>query len=1821
MASVDDRLVAMKFDNAAFESKIATTMGSLEKLKGHLNFDDAKSSMAGITSASDSFNLGGIASAVEGISGKFSAMGAVAFSVIQNITTRAIDMGLSVAKSLTVAPISSGFNNYETKMTAIQTVMAGTGESMTRVNDKLAELNSYSDKTVYHFKDMTDNIGKFTNAGVSLDDAVSSIQGIANVAAISGANTENASAAMYNFGQSLSQGSVKLMDWKSIENANMGTVDFKTHLMDSAVAVGTLTKSADGLYKTMDGSEVTTTNFNTTLEKQWLTSAALTGTLKEYADTTTDIGKKAFAAATEVKTFSQMMDGLKDAAATGWSKTSELLFGNLEQAKYLWTGVNSVIGNVISSSATARNKLLGDFNALGGHNEMLMALDNIFKGLTSILTPLHQAFRDVFPAMTAQRLFDLSVRLKELTAKLILTPAVAEKVRSVFKGIFAILNIGISIVKGVFHLFTGLLGLFGHFAGGGILDFFAGLGDKIFAFQQMLANSNVISGFFDMIVNAVGGLVSKVMPGIDKLIEIFKEFRAYFLLGLEGFDLSGRASGIKKFAMEVGLAFSRIKDNIATVIDYFTGGWNDVYENEGSGINLFADRFGVALFKIKEKVKEVIDYFVGGWEGMYTNEGTGIDLFADRVGTALGSIRDKLTQGFSDGWSGVFDTIKTKVMTGLQTILTSVKDFFGISSPSTVFFDIGSNIITGLGNGISAAFSALGTIFSSIFGFLGDVLKNVKLDDVMKVLNSGFIAAFLLIMNKIANAFKSFGKIGDSVSKAIDGVTGVFKAMQTNIKADAVRKIAISMLILAGSMVIIAAIDPVALGMALAAMGIGFTQLAIMMKTLDKVAKGPKDAAKIALLATGLILIAGAMFVLAVACKLFGTIDPLSLALGLTTITVLLVGLTKVVKPISQNSDGLIKAGVGIATIAASLLILWVAVELFGHMDDKVLTQGLISVALMLYMLKESVKSFSDNSEGMIKAGAGIFLIAMSLGKMADAVERFGKIDTKVLIQGMIAVGVALFILVEAIKGMPEDAAAKGAGILLLSIALNFLASAVERFGKMDLVTLAKGLVAMDIALATIAVALDEMPDGKELALQGLGLLLLSIALMAIAGVVKMLGNMSLESLIKGVGSLGIIMGGLAIAMDLMPDGKDLALQGLGLALVAVALGLLVAVVKSLASMSMGDLIKGLVGLAAVFLVIGLAGHFLEPVIPTLFAFGIAMVLIGGGMALFGLGAELLAKAFGILIKILVDNLSNLGEIFDFFIGILPKLAIAFAKAFVDVVKIVIAALPDIIKSLDKIVTAILQLIIDSIPKLFEVFTALLQTMLDVITVMVPKIIAAGLSLLLALLKGIADNIGQVVTLVGEIITNFLTALAAQLGPIITAGIALLVAFLKGIADNIGLVITAAVSIVTSLLQGIADNVSLIIAAAVGIVTSIIEALGGAAVDIIKAGKDFIINVITGMGQAEVEILAAVALMIVQFIDAVGTLADDIIQAGVAFIVKLIEGLGKGAVEIATALGTMITQFIQAVSDQATAVIAAGTTFIVKLIQGFGEAGAEILTAIVLLCVQFIAQVALAVTDITKAGVAFILAVLKAGADAALDILTGMAKILIAFLDGLADAIRDNIPKINAAALGVVSALLDGINIALKDKKSQDKVKDSAVALGETILGFITHPWDLLPGAPSKAMIRAGGFLVDGIAIGLDNNGRAIDSASNFSDGILTTIQSSLSKIPTVLEGMNEFNPTITPVLDLTNVLKGANQLGDILGSGTLTANLSYNQAASLAVATSSQGDTPVDNTSAGTRNITFEQTINSPTPLSAADIYRQTRSQIAMAKEELAVL
>lgn len=381
---VDQRVVEMQFDNRQFEDNVQTSISTLDKLKKALRLEDAAEGFSALEKAASKVDVSGAEESLENLGQKFQWLEKIASGACFRIGGMITDTLTRAFKSLTIDNFTAGFKKYGEKTENVATIMAATGKSVDDVNEQLEKLMWYTDETSYNFTDMASNIGKFTNNGVALEDAVTAMMGIGNWAGVSGANIQEASRAMYNLSQAMSVGEVKLMDWRSIQNANMATMEFKQQAIDAAVAVGQLKKAGDGLYETLAGNTGDINiMFSEFLKDGWFSADVLMDTLKKYGDYTEavyknsdafdtcaeamantsaegmELGEKAFKAAQEARTFGQAIDATKDAVSSAFMQTFEIIFGNYEEAKTLWTQLSMDLWDVFAGPIQSFNSVLG----------------------------------------------------------------------------------------------------------------------------------------------------------------------------------------------------------------------------------------------------------------------------------------------------------------------------------------------------------------------------------------------------------------------------------------------------------------------------------------------------------------------------------------------------------------------------------------------------------------------------------------------------------------------------------------------------------------------------------------------------------------------------------------------------------------------------------------------------------------------------------------------------------------------------------------------------------------------------------------------------------------------------------------------------------------------------------------------------------------------------------------------------------------------------------------------------------------------------------------------------------------------------------------------------------------------------------------------------------------------------------------------------------------------------------------------------------------------------------------------------------------------
>ena len=990
--SIDRRVVEMRFDNKDFEQNVNTTMTVLDKLKEKLSFKGAGEKFE---------SASGLGSAIDGVKSRFSALEIIGTTALVNLTNSAINFGKQMAKSMTIDQVKAGFSEYELKMNSIQTIMASTGKDIGTVNGYLNELNTYADKTIYSFSDMTASIGKFTNAGVDLDTAVKAIQGISNEAAVSGANAQEASRAMYNFAQALSAGYVKLIDWKSIENANMATKEFKQQLIDTAVAEGTLEKAADGTYKVLTSGAgggfketiTATKNFNDSLSAAWMTTDVLTKTLGRYSDATTDIGKKAFAAAQDVKTFSQLIDTVKESIGSGWAQTFELIFGNLEEAKNLWTGVNNVISGFISRSADARNGILSIWKASNGRAALIDGFKELYNSVKSFIIPIRKAFNDVFDPIRGEQLTSLSFRFRDFAKSLAISGETAIKIKNVFTVIFSVLKSGLGIVKSVFSIFGSLVKLILP-VGGTALDLMSDLSG---AMMKMASGVDEIT---DKLAVLTKGLLGKAVEGLGNLFAFLGKAISHIDLGKVAALLAG--GGI----LSAGLKISKLAGTIQEKLEGLfgkdgesKGGLIDGIKNTLSSLSDTLNQFQTSL-KVGQLVTIAISL------GILAASCVALaGIPAKKLATAVAAI------------GGLFTEL------GIASHLMKGAETQGIIKMSIAVLLLAKAVksmseIEHMGKGLLGVGAILGEL--TAFCLMFDRLK-IKPKALEKT-SKGLILMAIAI-NLLAKPVKELGAMdtGDlikglaAVAVTLGGFTLVAKAF-TKIDTSGMVKAGVSMVIMATAMRIIAkpikelgAMDVKSLAKGLGAMAVALLELAGFTKIMSMIASSSGN----------IMQASAALLVMSIGIKIMaGAINQMgadaNAGQGLSVLFGSLLILSAAMAAMQKSLPG----AAAMIVVAGALAIMAPAIALLSSLNFSGVAAGLLALAGTLTIFGVATFVLTPVIPLMIALGAAMALLGvgvLSLGAGMTLLVAAFSMATGPIVDGATAIAQAFPIIAEGI--------------------------------------------------------------------------------------------------------------------------------------------------------------------------------------------------------------------------------------------------------------------------------------------------------------------------------------------------------------------------------------------------------------------------------------------------------------------------------------------------------------------------------------------------------------------------------------------------------------------------------------------------------------------------------------------------------------------------------------------------------------------------------------------------------------------------------------
>ena len=1208
--TIDEKVVEMRFDNKHFESNVQTTMSTLDKLKAKLNLTGASKGLENVSTAAKKVNMDGLVSGLNTVHSKFSALEVIGVGALLNIGNAAANAGKRLVSSLSgIQAAMSGFNEYSMTMNTVQTLVNSTGKSIKEVEGQLKELDEYADKTVYSTADMFNNIYKFTNAGIDLDTAKTAMIGIANATAYAGQGAQQASIAYYNLAQSMSMGYLTTIDYKSLNLANIATKEFKQRMADAAVAAGTLKKVGDDLYNTGKKEYSLQALFTEGLKDQWATTNVMMDVFKQYGSQETEIGKKAWAAAQEVKTFGMMMESLQAQAGTGWKDTWQILFGGLDDAKRVWTGLANFIGKIIDGVSKWRNTILD------------IAMNN----------PLKELFDKINNSSALKTFQDITDKVKNTTKTL---EEYQDMITKIWRGDYKNQPYRKALVEAEGYNYEVTQSLVN------LTDEIAGYGKGWTAISKITQEDVVAAEKkYGIYAEQTTETVKEEKKALEELTD--ERLKAAGLTDDEIYMYRQLEKGAKKYGMTI--------EELAKKMD------------EASGRDLLygsADGKVVGVFQnIGQAITNVFTAIKKGWTDVF--EGiTGVDLYMiiEKINKFTESIRkateneDKMHK-LSETFRGLFSIIHivtTSINSGLKIALQVLKGILSAFNIDVLdFTSMIGNIIYNFdrwlteNNMVVEAVKMLTTWIISVVSATKDwITQNEKIMSVVNKIRDTFANAGdatkawfdglketdnipEYIFGGLINGIR---ENGPKVWEAIKGVAiGLVDAIKEVLKIHSPSKVmfAIGGFIIAG---LIAGMKDQQLSVLDLLKGFG-NKIIEMFKSLDLgnviavgIASGIIYTAKRMLdLADKLVApikgltnvlngLGSALSGIGSAARDFGTsmkyqgiaavIKSIAISIG-----ILVVSLWVLAKlPADQLKQGAIALGViGLALAAFIGLV----AALSGRLSKvKLPDMGktlavIVGVSVGMFIIAKALKSVAKIEPdkmtsaifGLIACAAAMAILIITLGKVTEAlkstknIEKMGKVFTKMAIS-MLLISVAL----KMISKVEPSAIWKMVGVMTAMLVLLCGIAALNHFTGNSINKSADTIKAVGVALVLLVISMklagglkkEEFLNGIKvigvfslllLAMMGISklfkgtemikvtasILMATIAIGMLAVITKLIGNINPDEMKKGLTCVGVLS---AIIMALILVSKQSAsLHGttlVGVAMVMAAMGVMV---------------------------------------------------------------------------------------------------------------------------------------------------------------------------------------------------------------------------------------------------------------------------------------------------------------------------------------------------------------------------------------------------------------------------------------------------------------------------------------------------------------------------------------------------------------------------------------------------------------------------------------------------------------------------------------
>lgn len=925
---------------------------------------------------------------------------------------------------------------------------------------------------------------------------------------------------------------------------------------------------------------------------------------------------------------------------------------------------------------------------LSGREHLMQSLWNIMDALSALVQPIHDAFQEIFPPTSGKQIKSFAEGLDYATSKLIIGEETATKIRGAFTGLFRVIRVGTDTITKVVKTAVKLLGGLADVlkpVKDGVLDVAGGFGDFVTEVGEALTGTKTLGERFD----AIRASLKKLLSPLGDLKDLAKNFS---LAGLkEQLDALVQSGG--NLSWISGL--SENAQNVLKPLIVLAG------QAAGGGLTLLGV-LGAVAGGVIAKLGETADFLKQWVKGQL--EG------ADSLETTLTNLPVKIGEAVT-----TFATTFKKNVSSIEATADTVAD------PVKKFFE------------------ALKAGFDSISGT--DVYRLLSLIDV------GLLA---FSIGQFAKATKSFSSlVGDlfkgPVTRAFDALAGSFKQLtsalktwQKNQSSEAMRNIAVSILVLAGAMWVMAQVPEdrfhdiittiLAFGAGLVIAG------KLLTPSTKKFSKAMESLKATALNAATLWGTAAALVGLGLAVKnILNGVSNLLAVFQNGNITDSVAGVTMAIATLVAafwvfgqamrsiiTLEGKVISPKTLVSMAAALLAFGVAVrtlagavKMLAEMDDwENITVGTTAILFLMAGLAGIAIAMKKWGSFNFQNGAGFAALSAGVLALAGACMIISDIDTDALFYafGVIAVFLAELALIGA---KTKIGLRVGAAFVAIAASVTLLVGAMAAISLVPTENLVKGFVAIEACLVSLfaVVGLLSGRNAASMAAGATAMLTISGAMLVLAGAVAVyarLGDSAGDALFK----CGASVAGMAVAIWGLSKLKGDALN---------------------AAWVINTLSGGLIKLAAACVIFNLVNWQ---------SLATAAVTISGLIAIL-----MIAGRIESMCPLLAAGLKVLGESFDTFATGALKLAGAMAILGVlsmfagPICQAIINAAPDIEQALVAVINMLCNVIVQCAEPLTNALKALIEVICNTLQAEVPVICET----VRVILESVASTIWQMI--------------------------------------------------------------------------------------------------------------------------------------------------------------------------------------------------------------------------------------------------------------------------------------------------------------------------------------------------------------------------------------------------------------------------------------------------------------------------------------------